>query len=369
MKSPIIFNFDWNIIFIILQYLSLFFTRQYSFPIFIKEFILFISMIISLICFYKRNKFSYIDKNFNNERYFKTQLTINDQKYGNPKIKEYLYIILFYFMLNVIPFLNNIKLIRFFSIYSWCLNSIFIGIFVGNFGLNKFYIHQLLSVIILFFLMFCDPFFHSDNKKYKFHIFFFNLLFSLLYYYLQGLLRVYFKFSMEIKFVNPFFISAVDVGMNIIKNFLVIGYYYFLVDENRKQSYFNSNWYEKKKKMTLIYGIISIIGNVTYPIFNIMTCYIYSPYHQTICENYARLFDSILKNFNILNAFNGIINVFFSLVASEIIILKFCNLDKNTKIEIQKRAIKEEINNRMSVDSNLDIPMEEINENNNNNKK
>ena len=33
---------------------------------------------------------------------------------------------------------------------------------------------------------------------------------------------------MEIKFVDPFFISAVDVGMNIVKNLLVIGYNYRL---------------------------------------------------------------------------------------------------------------------------------------------
>ena len=76
MKSPIIFNFDRNIIFIILQYISLYFTGIYSIPIFIKEIILLISMIISLICFFKRNKFSNIDMKIDNERYFQIQMKL-----------------------------------------------------------------------------------------------------------------------------------------------------------------------------------------------------------------------------------------------------------------------------------------------------
>ena len=43
---------------------------------------------------------------------------------------------------------------------------------------------------------------------------------------------------MEIKFINPFFISAIDVAMNIFKNSLVIGYYYFLVEESKKKIIF-----------------------------------------------------------------------------------------------------------------------------------
>ena len=102
MKSPIIFNFDRNIIFIILQYISLYFTGIYSIPIFIKEIILLISMIISLICFFKRNKFSNIDMKIDNERYFQIQKTkINDAKKGIPEIKDYLFIIFFYFLLEI----------------------------------------------------------------------------------------------------------------------------------------------------------------------------------------------------------------------------------------------------------------------------
>ena len=361
MKSPIIFNFDRNIIFIILHYISLYFNSFMDFPIFIKELILFISMIISLICFYQRNKFSHIDKKIKKKINFTNQLAkINyDKNKGTPTKKDYLVIIFFYFLLNIIPFFNNIRFIRTFIIYSWCSNSIFIGILIGYFRQNKFYRHQLLSAIILFFLMFLYPNFYMNLKK---HHFFFNFLFSILFYYLQGLFRIYFKFAMEIKFINPFFISAIDVGMNIFKNFLVYGYYYFLVEENRKKSYFNSNWNEKMKKMTLIPCILSIIGNISFPIFNIITCYIYSPYHQSICDNFGYFFELLIKEFISKNVLIGIINLFFSLVASEIIILKFCNLDKDTKIEIQNRAIQDQINNTILNDSNMEQIMDEKND-------
>ena len=109
--------------------------------------------------------------------------------------------------------------------------------------------------------------------------------------------------------------------------------------------------------MTLVPCILSFIGNITYPIFNILTCYIYSPFHQCISDNFGNYFELMIYDFNIINALIGIINLFFSLVASEIIILKFCDLDKNTKIEIQKRANKEQIiiNECMEISSDENI--------------
>jgi hypothetical protein len=52
---------------------------------------------------------------------------------------------------------------------------------------------------------------------------------------------------MEIKFINPFFISAIDVEMNIFKNFLVTGYYYFLVEESKKNHILIQIGMKKKK--------------------------------------------------------------------------------------------------------------------------
>ena len=50
----------------------------------------------------------------------------------------------------------------------------------------------------------------------------------------------------------------------------------------------------------------------------------------------------------------GILNIFFSCVASEIIILNFCELDKNTKKEIKKRAGTIYFSDLVDVSSEID---------------
>ena len=64
----------------------------------------------------------------------------------------------------------------------------------------------------------------------------------------------------------------------------------------------------------------------------------------------------MLSKFNILNIFNGIINC-FSICCFRNYYLKFCNSEKDTKIEIQERAIKEGINNRISIDSRMNMSL------------
>ena len=50
------------------------------------------------------------------------------------------------------------------------------------------------------------------------------------------------------------------------------------------------------------------------------------------------------KEFKQIYIISYIINIFFSCVVAEIIILNFCDLEKDTKYEIQKRAIISNIN-------------------------
>ena len=76
------------------------------------------------------------------------------------------------------------------------------------------------------------------------------------------------------------------------------------------------------------------------PIFDILVCYYYTPFHQCVCDilsNFITLF-FIRNQFIILYLIIGIINLFFSCVSSEIIILQFCDLDKNTKKNISERG-------------------------------
>ena len=173
--------------------------------------------------------------------------------------------------------------------------------------------------------------FRENYKTKKIHQFIINLIFSSLYYYSQGILRGYFKYSMENKFISPFFISSVNVGMNLIKNILVKVYEYFIL--NKEINYFN---YQIEGTYKIIECILFICCEILIPIFDILICYFYSPYHQCVCEIFSSIF--IGKSFKLCDVIIGISNLFFSCVASEIIILKFCDLDKNTKIEIRKRA-------------------------------
>ena len=67
---------------------------------------------------------------------------------------------------------------------------------------------------------------------------------------------------------------------------------------------------------------------------------------------YSFFFDDE-TNLILKDLITGILNIFFSCVASEIIILNFCDLDKNTKKEIKKRA--DSIFFSDSVDSSIEM--------------
>ena len=321
MKSPIIFNLDKNIKYIIIYLIiSSFFFLFFKSQSFLDDLCLLFSFIISLICLYLTNKRSKIN---------------NETKDKNTNIKEYFYIILVYFLLNIIPFLRDIS--KNLDIYFCYSNITFIGIIIiGFFKKETFFNHQIISLNILFLLMPFSPSFKNNYKTVKIHKFIINSIFSSLYYYSQGILKGYFKYSMENKFISPFFISSINAGMNLIKNILVKVYKYFIL--NKEINYFN---FKIEGKYEIIKCILFICSGISIPIFDILICYFYSPYHQCVCDissNFIFLFFDDETNLILKDLITGILNIFFSCVASEIIILNFCDLDKNTKKEIKKRA-------------------------------
>ena len=164
-----------------------------------------------------------------------------------------------------------------------------------------------------------------------------NSINSLGFYFSMGLLRGLIKVMMENKFISPFFFSALNSILYIIKDLIIYGYYYFIVEEKERSSYFNSNWSKNLYKYNFTHIILYFIGVTVYPICDILICYFNSPYHQCVCDILAYFIGSFY-DFSIENTIIGIINLFFSCVYAEIIILKFCDLDKNTKIQIQNRA-------------------------------
>ena len=331
MNSLISIDLDKNIIYIIIYVISDIVGKiNENNIIFLQDLILLISFIISIICFY-----------LNTKNYQINNITDNYIKIDR---KDYLYIIFIYILFNIIPFFNTIRFYQKIRIYYFCSNMIFIGILlVYYFQNNQLYNHQKLSCIILLLIIFLYPKLYQNFFNTSLMYFICNTIFSVLYYYSRGIIRGYFKYAMNNKYISPFFISAIDAGINFIKNLLVHGYYYFIANQNKKKKYFQEKLYNKIDSIDNKFEYsIAYLSGIIIPIIDILVCYYYSPFHQCVCEILSN-FIKVFRDWTdlIINIIIGIINLFFSCVSSEIIILKFCDLDKNTKKEISERAKKD----------------------------
>ena len=296
MKSPILIDYDKNIIYIIMSILSKIIFKKINSIDFFNDLSLLLSFIISLLflCLQNKNKFSNnsLDSFSENKK----------KEIEKNKKKEYFYIILLYFLFNIIPFLRGIQFNKKLRIYLCYSNITFIGIIIiGFFKKEKFFKHQIISLNILFLNMPLSSNFKEKYKTVKIHQFIINSIFSSLYYYSQGILRGYFKYSMENKFISPFFISSIDVGMNLIKNLLVKVYKYFIL--NKEINYFN---FKIEGKYEIIKCILFICSGISIPIFDILICYFYSPYHQCVSD--------ISSNFIFLFFDNEIIRILKDLI-------------------------------------------------------
>ncbi len=340
MKFPISFSFDKKIIYIIINCISIFFIFRYDkYTIaFIHDLTLLFSIIISIICLKIRNK--YLSKYHHKENLENIEII-------TPGYKQYLSIIILYLLFSIIPLLNGIKLNKEIRIYSSFSNITFIGIIIVGLNKNIIYRHQLLSVVILCMVIFFYPNLHEEFNTIHIYPFIFNCFYSFLYYYFRGVLRSFLKYNMESLYISPFFISAIDGSINILKNFLVYGYYYFIANQNKKNLFFKKMFYNKLQDFEVYSFILYLIFNAIYPIFDILICYFYSPYHQALPDILGNFLNLILKgklsNNWIINCIIGIINIFFSGVIAEVIILYFCDLHINTRKEIKKRANKNAI--------------------------
>ena len=344
MNSLISIDLDKNIIYIIIYVISdLLCKINTNYIMFLQDLKLLISFIISIICFY-----------LNTKNY---QINNKTDNYIKIDRKDYLYIIFIYILFNIIPFFNTIRFYQKIRIYYFCSNMIFIGILlVCYFENNQLYNHQKLSCIILFLIIFFYPNLYYNFSKTSLMYFICNTIFSVLFYYSKGIIRGYFKYAMNNKYISPFFISAIDAGINFIKNLLVHGYYYFIANQNKKKKYFQEKLYNKIDSIDNKFKYsIAYLSGIILPIIDILVCYYYSPFHQCVSENLSTsisfLWDE--KDNLIIEIIIGIINTFFSCVSSEIIILQFCDLEKNTKKKISERGDKNAIIDLMNSTDQL----------------
>ena len=377
MKSIIILRFDKNYFYFIINLLSFIIIYRYDEMCkkqYIYELAILISILICVICLIIKKKSIVNESNsISNIESEKTETGLivykkNIKKNIDFEIKKGHYIIiLIYIVFNIIPFLRGTKIIEI-KFLRFLSNTIFLGIiFTGLFIKQNIYNHHLLSIIILLLIMFVYPDF-IDSIKQK-GLLLKNILCTLTYYISRGVMRKYINYIMLIEYIDPFYISIIDECSVLLKNILSYIYaYFFLSSKDANEVYFKElNLNEFNKFSFLIWFILYYISIIIYPIFDILTSYYYTPYHQCLIDilgNFLNTFiiqiENKLKNEKkeekdnfIHNAIIAIINIFFACVLAEIIILNFCNLNKNTKIEIEKRGIAETKTNEFSTNLNI----------------
>ena len=329
MKFPIKLNFDHNIKYLlILLFLKIF----YSGNTFYKIYIDLITFIISLICFFKRKQY-FINKN---KKILAFNINKNYSKEMKSLHKEYFHIIIMYILFLIIEILIAIfNLNTYIDYYTF----IFIGIRLTSYlRKEKIYKHQKISYFILFLLFGFIFFFQFILHFLTIKKIIISSIVSILYYYSIGIINGYIKFSMEIKFIDPYFIVTVESGYNLLHYLIYECYLYFW--KNQVSTYFElGDWYN-----IFYYFILSLLFFLYY-LLNILVIYYYSPYHHCVCiiltfyYHKKLYFSNQLEFTRLINIIFYIINVFFSCVVAEIIILNFCNLDKDTKYQITKRSI------------------------------
>ena len=207
---------------------------------------------------------------------------------------------------------------------------------------QKIYKHQTIAILICF-ISFVLPIkiilkYYSHKKMYfKNSIIWFNLF---------GFIIVFQKYLIEIRYFNRFLLlfykGIFGIILTIISQLI---YYYF----NIKNMLIDFNLIFEYKLTFLIYFILIFLEETFFIILinetkNIISLFIFiflkyipTSFFPLKYKNYVKYKSLIL--FKICD----LINIFFSLIFMEIIILKFCNYNKNVNNEISKRAEKEAI--------------------------
>ena len=371
MKFLISFRFDNNYFFFLINLISFILIYRYDEKCkkaYVYELANLISILVSLICIIIKKNSAINEKNVISKISRQTGDTLIIYEKTKKKIfnieftKGHFIIILIYIFFNIIPFIRGakiyeIKFLRFLS------NTIFLGVFIISiFMKENIYRHHLLSMLSLFLIMFLYPDFIESVKKEGLFI---NILGTSTYYISRGAMRKYFNYLMLVEYIDPFYISIIDVSAVLLKNIISYIYAYFALNtEDANKVYLKeldlNEFYNSTFLIGFILYYISIIIN---PIFDILTSYHYSAYHQCLIDILGSFLNSFIiqiekrisndedkQNTKIFieNTLIAIFNIFFAGVMAEIIILNFFDLNKNTKKEIEKRGISEAIENEIN---------------------
>ncbi len=211
----------------------------------------------------------------------------------------------------------------------------------------KYFIHHIISMAgFILFGNFSDLLLGTYTELIKFgavpiFIQIFGVISDVAYYYYQ-------KYMMEKLFYPYWRISfAVGIGLVLFTTALLIYILVlkekanpFIVNYQRFYSYFNGNDIGLKVLKMILNYISSVISTILY----ILNIYYFSPNFILISFQFNKFVDVLINEKDYKKYFTIIffvIQIFFLMIYLEIIELNFCDLNKNTKKNIDLRSIIE----------------------------
>ena len=207
---------------------------------------------------------------------------------------------------------------------------------------QKIYKHHLIAIIMALVSFLTPINFIFKNYKYKK----INLLNSIITFNLFGFKIVFEKYLIEKRYFNRFLLLFYKGIFGIILTIISQIIYFFI----NKNMLINFKLIFKYKLFFFNCFLFTFLEEIFFIILinqtkNIISLFIYI-FWKFILINFLPL---IHKNFYdydnniILYKISDILNIIFSLIFMEIIILKFCNYNKNVNNEISKRAERESL--------------------------
>ena len=211
---------------------------------------------------------------------------------------------------------------------------------------NKIYKHHFVSLIIIFFniILLIINFVHSYPKE----------TFKIISYYSIYNFLFCMSYTLGKLYLNTFYIAPYNLMtiMGIITSFILLIYdiiIYKIVGE--KNVKIHGIILGIKNNFNLSFIFLFSFDILLYLLTNIgvwLTLYYFTPFHFIIAE--FILYDSSdFTTLLILYILIYIINIFFSLVFNEIIILNIFNLNYNTKKYIKKREREEYLHSQVFI--------------------
>lgn len=221
------------------------------------------------------------------------------------------------------------------------IELLFLVIFSVIFLKFTVYSHQIVSIIII---AICLLVFFINTVIYD-HLGIIKILDEVIYYTaIQGfycLSNVLGKIYLN-KYFDNIYIFLLYVGLISLIPVIIAGIVFLFIDLGEKFQIF-----QQFKKINIFYFFLDIFMTSLFQIGLWLTIYYFSPCHYIIFETIGSILDvtyTIIKDENYFKKNEQIffvalypIILFIVLVFNEIIILNFCGLNYNTKIEIMKR--------------------------------